>query len=428
MKRADASTHVRVPAEVRSGRNLALMLFFVNSLTVAMSITQDATPEVGSLAYWLLVLPSLLLPLCDSISIARNLLSRAWPLLAFGLIAGMWHMLAGDYRAAMQLALMVWGLAWLGCSRAQMADRHLVWLYVALVVIGACVWLTTGLNKWGLLPYTTLAEYAEGGWRLSFYPNIANSAILSLGLFFVLTRDREVMRRFWPVLLLATYFVLFSFVRTALIGLVLYLFTRWWLHRKPRSSRAMFWMALLLGVGINLMIALSTPVFGMLQEIDLVARLFLRNEVGMSNEAIYVQIYRPWLWMQHVQLFWGSPGLMGLGVFDFSQVLLDELIVGTTPAGNEAVLTRLLATYGLPAVLFVYYLIRCLRDLARRQDAWACACFPTIILLMMQWGNIFHPTDANGALFMLMVTQGARALGGRAVGPGRGADSFRSMK
>lgn len=400
------------------------MLFFATSLTVAMSITQDATPEIGSFAYWLLVLPSLLLPLCNSISIAQNLLNRAWPLLAFGTVAGMWHMLTGDYRAVMQLTLMLWAMGWLGSSRARLADRDLVRLYVLLVLMGAGVWLTTGLNKWGLLPFTTLQEYAEGGWRLSFYPNIANSATLSLGMVFVLTRNREVMYRFWPVLLLAGYFVFFSFVRTALIGLALYLLMRWWLSRKPRSQRAMFWMALLLGIGINLIIALSVPVFVMLQEIDLVARLFLRNEVGLSEEAIYAQLYRPWLWMQHVQLFWGSPGQMGLGVFDLSQVQLYELNVGTTPAGNEALLTRLLATYGLPALLFVYYLISCLHDLAQRRDAWACACFPAIILLMMQWGNIFHPTDANGALFLLMVTQGTRAF---LVSRSRGRHASRSV-
>lgn len=395
---------------VGSRRNLALTLFFAISLIVAMSIRQDATPEIGSLAYLLLILPIGLLPFFNLSSIVRNVLNRARPLLAFGIIAGIWHMVAGDYRAVMQLMLMLWALAWLGGSRSRLADRDLVRIYVLLVVIGAGVWLTTGLNKWGLVPFTTLAEYAEGGWRLSFYPNIANSAVLSLGMVMVLTRDEKVLRRFLPVFLMAAYFVLFSFVRTALIGLALYMFMRWWLNRKPRTTQAMFWMALLLGIGVNLMIALSVPVLAILQDLNLIARLLLRSEVDLSNEAIYAQLYRPWLWMQHIQLFWGSPALMGLGVFDLSQVQLTELNAGTTPAGNEALLTRLLATYGLPALLFPYYLIRCLRDLARRRDTWACSCFPTIILLMMQWGGVFHPTDANGALFILMVIQGARAF------------------
>lgn len=405
-----ASTHSRGCVPDTWGRNSALTLFFVWSLTVAMSISQEAVPEVGSFAYWMLVLPCLIFPLCNVRSIARSILGSAWPLMVFAIVSGFWHLLFGEVRSVLQLLLMVWGVAWMGCSQARLADRDLVRLYIALVLLGGLIWLGSDLNKWGMLPYMTTPEFAEGGWRLSFYPNIANSAMLSLGVFFVLSRDQEVMRRFWPVLVLATYFLLLSFVRTALIALLMYCFMRWWLHRKPRSPLAMFWMALLLGVGINLLIAVSVPVLAMLNDVDLFVRLFLRDESGLSDEAIYAQLYRPWLWMQHLQLFWNSPALMGLGGFDLSEVQFEELNAGTTPAGNEAVLTRLLATYGLPSLLFVYYLISCLYKSARRRDAWACACFPAIVLLMMQWGNIFHPTDANGALFMLMVTHGARSF------------------
>lgn len=393
-----------------SERNIALTLFFVMSLLVAMSITQEETPEVGSIEYWLLVFSSLLLPLVNGVFIAKYLTGRAWPLLMFGLSAGLWHLAAGDVRAVLQLSLMLWVVAWVGCDRAKLLDKDLARLYVMLILVGTCIWLVSDQNKWGLLPYTTWSEYAEGGWRISLYPNIANSAVLSLGLFLVLTRSRSVMYRFLPVLVLATYFMVFSFVRTALVGLSLYLFMRWWLSRKPRSARGMFWTALLLGVGVNLLIAVSVPILAMMQDVGLFARLFLRNESGLTDEAIYAQLYRPWLWLEHLQLFLSSPGMMGLGVFDLSEVQLQVLNVGTTPAGNEAILTRLLATYGLPALLFIYYLISCLREAAQRRDAWACACFPTIVLLMMLWGNIFHPTDANGVLFMLIVARGSRAF------------------
>jgi hypothetical protein len=101
---------------------------------------------------------------------------------------------------------------------------------------------------------------------------------------------------------------------------------------------------------------------------------------------------------------------MGLGAFDFFEMQIEELNVGTTPAGNEAQLTRLLATYGFPSLLYSWYLISRLREIAKNRDVWAVACFPTILLLMMQWGSVFHPSDANGAIFLLIAIHGGQAF------------------
>jgi hypothetical protein len=88
----------------------------------------------------------------------------------------------------------------------------------------------------------------------------------------------------------------------------------------------------------------------------------------------------------------------------------EELNVGTTPAGNEAQLTRLLAVYGIPGLLYSWFLIRGLHEVALKRDVWAVACYPVIILLMMQWGSIFHPSDANGAIFFLIAIHGSNAF------------------
>ncbi|MDM4767520.1 hypothetical protein [Pelomonas sp. SE-A7] len=390
-------------------RSLSLLLFIVLSMLVAMSIDQKETPEVGSFAYLLLVVPSLLLPLTEPLAVARALLGRARPILIFGIVAGGWHLMRGDLRAVQQLVLIVLVLGWLSTDRARLATNDLVRLYLALVVIGAFIWLQSDFNIWGLLPGFTV-EDAALSWRVSFFPNIANTAVLSLALVLLLTRTWELAKRHTGVLLLATYFLLFSFVRTASIGLALYAFMRWWLGRKPRSARASFWMALGLGVGINLLIASSVFIVNYLQQFELISRLFLRSESDLTPEEIYAQLYRPWLWMQHLELFWTSPSMMGLGFFEFVDVQIEELNVGTTPAGNEAQLTRLLATYGLPGALYSYFFIARLREAARLGDHWGVACFPTFVLLMMQWGSIFHPSDANGALFTLIAIHGNSAF------------------
>ena len=81
-------------------------------------------------------------------------------------------------------------------------------------------------------------------------------------------------------------------------------------------------------------------------------------------------------------------------------------------ASTTSLLTRLLAVYGLPALLFVFYLVSRLQRLARERDVWACACFPALLLLIMQWGNIYHPTSAIGGIFFLIIALGWRAFTG----------------
>lgn len=408
MKTFDGVMLVHAAASSRQRRNFAMLIYIVLSLGVAMTISQEETPEIGSLGYWLLIAPSLLLPFTDVRAIFRTLFERARPILIFGLTAGAWQLSRGDIRAALQLVLIVWVLGWLSSHKARLDLRDLIAIYLALILIGACIWIFSDGNKWGMLPNMTVYDGLD--WRISFFPNIANSAVLSLAMFLILTQSAALARKHLVVLIIVAYFLLFSFVRTATIGVMLYLSMRWWLGRKPRSARAMFWLALLLGVGINLMVAGSAAIFANLGEFELISRLFLRSESNLSSEEVFAQLYRPWLWMQHLLLFWESPWKMGLGAFDFFEMQIEELNVGTTPAGNEAQLTRLLATYGFPGLLYSWYLISRLREIAKNRDVWAVACFPTIALLMMQWGSVFHPSDANGAIFLLIAIHGSQAF------------------
>jgi hypothetical protein len=282
-----------------------MLLYIVLSLGVAMSITQEETPEIYSFGYWLLIAPTILLPLTDISAVGRALLGRARPILIFGLTAGVWQLLRGDTKAASQLVLIVLVLGWLSSRRAQIELRDLIVLYLVLILVGACIWIFFDGNKWGMLPNTTVYEGLD--WRISFFPNIANSAVLSLAMFLILTQSYDLARKHIVTLLIVAYFLFFSFVRTATIGVLLYVTMRWWLSRKPRSPRSMFWTSLLLGVGTNLMIAGSAVIFSNLGNFELISRLFLRSETNLSSDEVFAQLYRPWLWMQHLLIFWDSP-------------------------------------------------------------------------------------------------------------------------
>jgi hypothetical protein len=165
------------------------------------------------------------------------------------------------------------------------------------------------------------------------------------------------------------------------------------------------------GFGFNLAIFLSAPILYALQNNDLVSTFLLRGRNDLSISDILYQLYRPWLWSAHLHLFFSSPGWMGWG--SSYQAILDA---GGTPiatTGSESLPTRLLATYGIAGALFTFYLVRRLRVVALRDDRWACACFPALFVLMMNWGGVFHPTDGMFIILMLMITKGSAGFVGR---------------
>jgi len=281
-----------------------------------------------------------------------------------------------------------------------------------MVGIGAAVTVLTELSPYSFVPGLTVEEF--GRWRVSFFPNIAYTGILSLGLFLLLTRNLASATRRPLVLALVTYFLVFSLVRTALIGFVIYLALRWFYQRKREPSTAfLFWVSLLVAVGANILIASSAAIVAQLQSLPLVSEVFLQGKTDLEPEEILRQMYRPYLWAQQIGLFLSSPSLMGWGTHDFYEMTaipMDDQIIGS---GSEALPTRLLATYGLAGVLFIAYLVQRLRALARQQDKWACAAFPAVFLLLMQWGSVFHPTDALFVIFMIMTTKGSRGFAWR---------------
>jgi hypothetical protein len=169
----------------------------------------------------------------------------------------------------------------------------------------------------------------------------------------------------------------------------------------------MFWIALIVAFGAPLAVFWSTDLLYALQDNGVVSALFLRGETNLSKDDILFQLYRPWLWATHLHLFLSSPAWMGWGSPEFYQSVLVATGPPLATTGSESLPTRLLAIYGIAGLFFTLYLVRLLRESDRRDDRWACACFPAVFFLLMNWGGIFHPTDAMFVLLLLMVTKGS---------------------
>lgn len=389
-----------------SQRHAAMILFVSLSLFVTLSIGQLEILQQGSLRYWLVVAPAILLPLLDARAIAATLLGRSTLLLFFLLLAGCWQLFRGDVWAAIQLCLLVLGMAWISTPCARINVQDLARLYWALLLAGMVMMFYTQLNEYGIVPGYSLDDF--GRWRVSFFPNIAYTAALSLSVFLVLTRTRATLRQRPLLFALAVYFLVFSQVRAALIAAVIYALVYWYFC-KDQTARPgrMFWISLIVALGAPIAIFFSVNVLYMLQDNLLVSTVFLRGKTNLSTDDISYQLYRPWLWSAHLQLFLSSPAWMGWGSPDFYQAVLNDLRPPQATTGSESLPTRLLAVYGIPGIFATLYLVRRLRDAARADDRWACACFPAVFFLLVNWGGMFHPTDGIFVLLLLTITRGS---------------------
>ncbi|QDW39793.1 hypothetical protein FFI89_023170 [Bradyrhizobium sp. KBS0727] len=393
-------------------RNVTMLVYVTLSLFMTMSVLQTTAIERGSWQYFAYVSLAILPLLVSFPEIFRILFGRCGPLFVMLLLAGSWEIFTGDVRAAAQLLLLVFITAWVSTDRAALDTRDLARLYIALILTGVIILSAATLNPYSLIPGRALPDF--GIWRVSFFPNIAYSGMLSLALLLVLTRDAEPMRGRSVLIAVAGYFLVFSFVRAALIAALMYVVLRLWFGRwrEPRP-RLMFWIALFVAFGFVIAMGVSANILYRIQEYSWVSTLLLRGEKNLTVDAIAYQLYRPWLWDQQWSLFASSRWLMGWGSADFYGLVAktvenpDTIIISE---GSEALPTRLLVVYGLPGLLFTVYLVARLRALARTDDRWACACFPPLFTLMMTWGSVFHPSDAMFLIFLLIMTKGAKGF------------------
>ncbi len=385
-------------------RDWPALFFLAFSVAVSMTIRQEYTGEQSQAEYLMFLLPAVAVALVRPIALVQAASGKAAILVAMAIIGGVWHALQDDFQAVYVLGLVALIYTWHNAAPVVLVRQDIERLYVLSVVVGSVLWSVLDINLWGPLPGTTAPEY--GIWRVSFFPNIAFSAFFSLGVVMLLTMDgwKKASRNwiFW----LALYFLIFSFVRTAVVGLCIYAFVQWLLRRRRWHPSEIFFLAFALGFGVNLVIAYSAFLFARFQDIELVSRLFLRGETGLSTYEIYQQLYRPWLWGEHFNQFWTSPYLMGWGSTAFMSLITEDLVANLEFGDSVSMPTRLLAQYGLAGVLFSIYTLACLGERARRYDLWACSVWPVVFLAILQWGSLFHPTDGLGFLLMLMVVKG----------------------
>ncbi len=424
-----------------------IIVYLAISLGMALFIGQERIISRGDVAYWLLVGPGLVMPLLRLRQTLENLLlGTARPIAAFGILSGIWFITQRDFSAIPPMFLIVWVAGWACRPEARISARTLCALALVFYAVGISAFLTQegyeqhpwleqrleqpvaadspggdvelalpeqdrdglNINAWGILPGQTATAFQP--WRVSATPNIATSGIFSLMVLLILVRHFKPKPLEAATAVATIYFSLLSFVRAVFISTALFGATLGIMALLPKRPGLRVAAALFMTVGLTLLVAFSPFLLYSLQDWGIVSRMFLRGHTGMSVADIYRQMYRPWLWGEHMKLFWSSPYLMGQGSELAASALKNIINAGQMRSDSVSFLTRMVATYGIPAFGIIIFLIeRCYRH-AKDNDIWAVAVLSVMVWLMMSWGSIFHPSNGMFALAFLLIGNGSQAF------------------
>lgn len=383
--------------------------FIVLSILMSMLVGQDTAVRPYSPAYFAIVLPALVVPLLWWRGIAAAAVGIGWPLLVFALVAGGWQLAMGDYRAVIQLVLFVWVLLWICALDVRLSTRDYMVLFAGSIIVGCMGYFVLDNNPWGYLPRMTSSDFTI--WRLSFFPSVVLTGLFSLFVLIAVAESRESFRLRLLSNMVGFYFLIFSFVRTAILAGAIYTPLAIWFSKVRENWRVLFLVPLVLVLVIHGSILVAPHFLVHFQDNEIVSRLLLRGKTGLDVQDVYEQISRPWIWQKHFEFFRDSPYMMGLGNFDFfSLAVPDPEPNQPVLSGSEALVTRLLASYGWPALFLILFMVARLYQHAKAGDYLGCAIFPGVVILAMNYGSVLHPSNFLFVLYFQLLIHGRKTF------------------
>lgn len=378
-------------------RAYTVLLIIYWLLLYAASASDDV--ERGSLLYIAYVAPVLLFVLMLSVpTLLRRRLNLPLLLLVLYFVPVMLvALLRGDLSTMTSTTLMSLALLVITGERVSPPPGLLNMVFLASIPLSLVTYLG-GSNIYGVVPGLGLDEALP--WRISLFPLVPESAFFSAIVLCLNLQDRRLpMGR--TCIVLAAYFLLFSGLRSALIGTVLALGFHFavshGLVRRPKRQMLLFFAALLLFTGSMLMSQLLTLVPSIGNE-SVNVYLF-RTESGVeTGDELARTVYRTWLWSEHLRLAAENP-LLGIGTNSFVD-LADapaELVLGS---GSESFLTGLYARVGVASLLLVAFFVALLaRQLRARHEVPALVAL-LLFVAMLAYGSFLVPYNF---VFLVMV-------------------------
>lgn len=338
----------------------------------------------------------------------------------------------GDPTDAVAISLLTLLLVLLIHFGAQNAvDVGFVQIVFLVSCIGSVISYHLGFNDFGYLPWQERGCTFEGVFRVSLYPNLPDSALFSILVLLVSFYYRS--RYSILVVPLAAYFSYFSFSRTVLAIVVIVIFVEFLvrLRIKPNISFMLITSFLVSGVfyvgEVTLLLsdvekhvsaitkgdsnasaitksigADTTPSNGSFNanspSVSYYEKILMRQECGKADEANLSLSSRADLWRDHFMAFWSSP-LTGVGR-DGARARLSNESSHSSRSGSESFLTRILAEFGVVALIFWAALWRLFVFSYKRRNGAARSLVAALLVILALYGSSATPYSF---LFMVHV-------------------------
>jgi hypothetical protein len=356
----------------------------------------------GSAVYLALVVPVSLFVLMGLFGIAwRRKLPRATLLLvAYVLIVCGVAAARGDTPTIMNTLLSALTIIVIVAHGLRPPPSLLNVLFVASIPLNAIAF-ASGIGIYSVVPGFSLDE--DLPWRISLFPAVPESAFFSAAIILlnVIRKDLALRR---TCLVLATYFLLLSGLRSALIGTLMALFYYYVVHG-TWSWRDGAKMAYFAGAIVAMVAMIVTSqllaVSAVLGDDSFLNVYLFRAAEGIESEAdLAARIYRGWLWAEHFRIASANP-LLGVGTFDFTAAADYGQVEGRESSGSEAFLTGLFARVGLPAVLFFGFFLASIWKGLRGGEHEQLMIGLLLFVSMLTYGSFLVPYNF---IFLIMIS------------------------
>ena len=380
-------------------------LFLAVSFSISISMEQEGVITPKSFLYWALIISSVL-PAFFKMKIISINIAKKWKwIIVFFCITFIWNAFHEGVDFVLSLMLMCISWAYIFGSGLTLKINNIAKIFLAVVVAGGLIKQFTEINYYDLIPYIKINNLSEG--RVSFAGNIGFAGIFSLLVFMLLVSETKNTIFIKLGLALSIYFIIFSQVRTAWIGMAVFVSMKIILIFIKDKSDYIIITTVIFATILNIIILFFAPqIIGNLNFDIFGIELITQGKGSIDADALAIQMYRPLLWAEQIKQFYLSPYMMGLGSAASNIDIFGGVDVGY---GGDTVSypTRLLAYYGMPALLFIFSTIYALWSHIKIKDSLAICAWPVCYLVMLNWGSLFHPTDAVGILYLLLIFKGS---------------------
>jgi hypothetical protein len=353
-------------------------------------ITRDAAPTY---VYFAIIIPILIFIGINISSVAhviRDSSTMYYPLLIYIVLVAVVSVVRQDYATAYNVA--IFSLAILIILRNQLVLKLRLLNILYLLTLAFCIYsYHQGINLYGYLPNQGVGEYYEKGRSLFPYA-IVGSAFFSL-IVFMKNYIYNKSKFRWPYIFISGYFVFFSYNRTSIICLIIFMGIVTTVRFSEFRDRPLYRMLPALVLLLFVLFVFNSDSFSSLlsSSVNSESLEYLSSNRDLGTVQELSGSARPFLMSSQVSVFLQSP-LFGVGTFTLDNAF--------GLSGSETFLTGLLARIGLLIVPFVVFYVMQFKAAIIEGALMPYATLIILVIIMMTYGVIMVPYEL---MFLLLI-------------------------